>query len=64
MGLEQLKKLDVFNCTRKRNFYLYKDKLVEIKDYVALPEINAQADPVFFGLPQIIIDQGLECNAW
>ncbi|MBN2041130.1 MAG: lipopolysaccharide biosynthesis protein RfbH [Spirochaetes bacterium] len=60
MGIEQLKKLDAFNKQRKKNFNLYKQELSQFKDFIELPEIYEQADPVFFGLPIIINNPNID----
>ncbi len=60
MGLEQLKKLDRFNETRKKNYQLYEETLLPYRDFFSLPLINEGADPVFFGLPLVIEEPTLK----
>jgi len=59
MGIEQLKKLEEFNATRKRNFALYQEAFSEFDKYFLLPSINENADPVFFGLPIILTNSAI-----
>jgi CDP-6-deoxy-D-xylo-4-hexulose-3-dehydrase len=61
MGIEQLKKLEEFNSTRKRNFALYREAFSKFDKYFSLPDINEKADPVFFGLP-IVLDDSIDRN--
>ena len=54
MGIEQLKKLDWFNESRKRNFKIYQEELSVFDKFFELPLVNDKADPVFFGMPLVI----------
>lgn len=60
MGIEQLKKIDFFNDTRRRNYNLLKQGLSPFSDYLRLPEINEKSEPIFFGLPLVINDSRIE----
>ncbi len=60
MGIEQLKKVEGFNEIRKRNFDIYRKELSRFGDFIRLPEANEKSDPVFFGLPIIINNPGID----
>ena len=49
IGVEQLKKLPSFIEARKRNFSILYDGLKKYENYFILPEIEAEADPSWFG---------------
>ena len=49
IGVEQLKKLPSFIESRKRNFRMLYDGLKKYDDYFILPEIEAEAEPSWFG---------------
>lgn len=57
MGLEQLKRMDIFSEIRKMNFEIYIDELKGLEEYLEFPHVNEKAEPVFFGFP-IILKEG------
>jgi CDP-4-dehydro-6-deoxyglucose reductase, E1 len=63
MGLEQLKKLNQFNLQRQHNYRLYVEAFKPFAGRLDLPVINAEAKPVFFGLPLIINDPAINRQA-
>ena len=51
LGLAQLKKIDEFAATRKRNFdYLYRE-LKPLSEYFDLPKTTLNSEPCWFGFP-------------
>ena len=60
MGIEQLKKIDKFNSIRKNNYKIFKEEFSQFDKHLELPEINEGADPIFFGLPIMIINDKVE----
>jgi len=63
MGLEQLKKLNQFNLKRRHNYRLYEEAFKPFAGRLDLPSINADAEPVLFGLPLIINDPAINRQA-
>jgi CDP-4-dehydro-6-deoxyglucose reductase, E1 len=60
MGIEQLKKIEKFNLIRKNNYKIFKKGFSQLDKHFELPEINKGADPVFFGLPLMIINDKIK----
>jgi len=56
MGIEQMKKLPVFEEIRKRNFDMIYKGLSEYEDYFILPESFEGSDPVWFAFPITLKD--------
>ena len=50
-GLGQLENLEFFIKKRKQNLEFLKKQLVEIQDYIVLPEAEPNSDPSWFGFP-------------
>ena len=50
-GLAQLKKLDKFILTRKRNFNCLKQNLMISEEFLILPKATELSDPSWFGFP-------------
>ena len=50
-GLGQLENLEFFIKKRKLNLEFLKKQLVEIQDYIVLPEAEPNSDPSWFGFP-------------
>ena len=53
-GLGQLAALDQFIETRKRNFKILHDALVDLSDFFILPVPEAKSEPSWFGFPLTI----------
>lgn len=49
VGLEQLKKLPTIIERRKENFKVIKEKLLDLQDFLILPEKEKNSDPSWFG---------------
>ena len=56
VGVEQLKKLPSFIEARKRNFRMLYDGLKKYEKYFILPEIEAEAEPSWFGFLMTVQD--------
>ncbi len=54
IGLEQLKKINIFNEKRLKNYTLFKEKFEIFKHVFSVPKIHPKAEPCFFGFPVII----------
>jgi CDP-4-dehydro-6-deoxyglucose reductase, E1 len=54
MGRVQLSRLTAFNERRRENFIHYRRELQDLVEYLRLPRVLPQAEPVFFGLPIIL----------
>ena len=50
-GLGQLENLEFFIKKRKQNLEFLKKQLLEIQDYIILPEAEPNSDPSWFGFP-------------
>lgn len=59
LGCAQLKKVDTFISKRKKNFSLLYNLLSDLKEYIILPEVLADAEPSWFGF---LISVKPECN--
>lgn len=51
VGLAQLDRLPEFIATRKQNFSYLRDRLVELQEFLILPEATEGSDPAWFGFP-------------
>jgi CDP-6-deoxy-D-xylo-4-hexulose-3-dehydrase len=51
MGLVQLKKLEIFNCIRRRNYMLLRDTFEKFSGRCSIPVVYEKSCPVFFGFP-------------
>jgi len=51
IGVEQLKKLDQFCATRRRNFQLWMEGFRKYEQYFLLPQATANSDPAWFAFP-------------
>ena len=49
IGCAQLKRLDEFTDTRRKNFEYLKENLKDCEEYLILPEATANSDPSWFG---------------
>lgn len=59
IGVAQLKKLPKFIAKRNHNFQLLYKGLVDLKDFLILPESYADAQPSWFGFPITCTKPGL-----
>lgn len=60
IGLEQLKKINIFNEKRLKNYNLFKEKFEMFKHVFKVPKIHPEAEPCFFGFPVIIMSTKID----